>query len=203
MIILRKKMKNHLIESPSEVTSLGINSNKLGVWAFLSSETIFFSALIVTYLVMHGKSTSGPLPHEVLNVPLTAVNTFVLICSSFTMVSALASIQRGEIKRSKIWLIATFLLGAAFLGGQATEFSLLIGQGLSLNRNIFGATFFTLTGFHGAHVLVGLIWISIVLTKVYQGQATRENHLSVEMVGLYWHFVDLVWIIIFTLVYLI
>jgi heme/copper-type cytochrome/quinol oxidase subunit 3 len=198
-----KKMKNNLMEQPLEVTSLGIDSNKLGIWAFLSSETIFFSALIVTYLILHGKSVSGPYPHDVLNVPLTAVNTFVLICSSFTMVSALAAIQRGETRNVKGWLIATMVLGAAFLGGQATEFSLLIGQGLSLSQNVFGASFFTLTGFHGAHVLVGLIWIGFVLTKAFRGELNKENHLSVELVGLYWHFVDLVWIIIFTVVYLI
>ena len=196
-------MKKQNSRSPIELTSLGIESNKLGVWAFLSSETIFFSALIVTYLVLHGKNVSGPSPHDVLNVPLTAVNTFVLICSSFTMVSALAAIQRGETKKLRLWLIATILLGAAFLGGQVTEFTLLIGQGLSLSRNVFGATFFTLTGFHGAHVLVGLIWIGFVLTKAFKGELNRENHLSVELVGLYWHFVDLVWIIIFTVVYLI
>ena len=196
-------MKNQLSESSLEGTSLGINSNKLGVWAFISSETIFFSALIVTYLVLHGRSVAGPMPRDVLNVPLTAVNTFVLICSSFTMVSALAAIQRGETKKLKGWLIATMVLGALFLAGQVTEFSLLIGQGLSLSQNVFGASFFTLTGFHGAHVLVGLIWISFVLTKAYQGQLSQNNFLSVELVGLYWHFVDLVWIIIFTVVYLI
>jgi heme/copper-type cytochrome/quinol oxidase subunit 3 len=196
-------MKNDLIQPLIERTSLGIDSNKLGVWSFLSSETVFFSALIVTYVVMHGRNVSGPLPHDILNVPLTAVNTFVLICSSFTMVSALAAIQRGQTRMLKFWLIATMLLGAAFLGGQATEFSLLMGQGLSLSKNVFGATFFTLTGFHGTHVLVGLIWIAFVLRKGYQGQLNRENHLAVEMVGLYWHFVDLVWIIIFTVVYLI
>jgi heme/copper-type cytochrome/quinol oxidase subunit 3 len=198
-----KKMKNELTQLAPERTSLGIDSNKLGVWSFLSSETIFFSALIVTYMVMHGKNVSGPLPHDALNVPLTAVNTFVLICSSFTMVSALAAIERGSTRMLKTWLIATALLGAAFLGGQVFEFSSLIGQGLSLSSNVFGATFFTLTGFHGAHVLVGIIWICFVLRKAFQGQLNQDHHLSVEMVGLYWHFVDLVWIIIFTVVYLI
>jgi len=196
-------MKEAVMQSHSERTSLGIESNKLGIWAFISSETVFFSALIVTYMVMHGRSIAGPLPHDALNVPLTAVNTFVLICSSFTMVSALAAIQRGQTRNLKLWLIATMVLGAAFLSGQAYEFSLLIGQGLSLSKNVFGATFFTLTGFHGTHVLVGLIWIGFVLRKGFQGQLNREDHLSVELVGLYWHFVDLVWIIIFTVVYLI
>ena len=196
-------MKNQLAESSLEVTSMGIDSNKLGVWAFISSETIFFSALIVTYLVMHGKSITGPFPHDVLNVPLTAVNTFVLICSSFTMVSALAAVQRGETRRLKGWLIATMVLGAAFLAGQATEFSLLMSQGLSISQNVFGASFFTLTGFHGTHVLIGLIWIGFVLVKALRGELNQQNHASVELVGLYWHFVDLVWIIIFTIVYLI
>jgi len=186
-----------------ERTSLGIESNKLGVWSFLSSETVFFSALIVTYVIMHGKNVVGPLPQQVLDVPLTAVNTFVLICSSFTMVSALAAIQKGQTKALKGWLIATMVLGAAFLCGQAYEFSLLIGQGLSLSSNVFGATFFTLTGFHGTHVLIGLIWIGFVLRKAYNGKLSQENSLPVELVGLYWHFVDLVWIIIFTIVYLI
>ena len=187
----------------SEATSLGVDNRKLGVWALLGSEAVFFSALIVTYIVMRGKSVSGPLPHEALDVPLTAVNTFVLICSSLTMVTALAAIQRGDTRGLRGWLIATALLGLGFLSGQATEFSMLFRHGLSLSSNLFGATFFTLTGFHGAHVFAGVIWISFVLTRAFRGGVTQENHMAVELVGLYWHFVDLVWIIIFTIVYLI
>jgi heme/copper-type cytochrome/quinol oxidase subunit 3 len=169
----------------------------------LGSEAVFFSALIVTYIVMRGKSVSGPLPHEALDVPLTAVNTFVLICSSLTMVTALAAIQRGDARGLRRWLIATGVLGLAFLSGQATEFTMLFQKGLSLSSNLFGATFFTLTGFHGAHVFAGVIWISFVLARAFRGGVTRDNHIAVELVGLYWHFVDLVWIIIFTVVYLI
>jgi len=187
----------------SEATSLGVDNRKLGVWTLLGSEAVFFSALIVTYIVMRGKSVSGPLPHEALDVPLTAVNTFVLICSSLTMVTALAAIQRGDTRGLRGWLIATALLGLGFLSGQATEFSMLFRHGLSLSSNLFGATFFTLTGFHGAHVFAGVIWISFVLTRAFRGGVTQENHMAVELVGLYWHFVDLVWIIIFTVVYLI
>jgi heme/copper-type cytochrome/quinol oxidase subunit 3 len=190
-------------ESIAERTSLGIDSQKLGVWVFLSSETIFFSALIVAYVAMHGRSVVGPLPHDVLNVPLTAVNTFVLICSSFTMVSALAAIQNGELRKQKLLLIATAVLGLLFLSGQAFEFTSLVNQGLLISTNLFGATFFTLTGFHGAHVLVGVIWIFFVLVKSYRGNVTQKKPDAVELVGLYWHFVDLVWIIIFTVVYLI
>jgi cytochrome c oxidase subunit III len=196
-------MSEALAPHQSEVTALGIDNRKLGIWALLGSEAVFFSSLIVTYLVMRGRSVTGPTPREALNVPLTAVNTFVLICSSLTMVTALAAIQRGDTRGLRRWLIATALLGVAFLSGQATEFTLLASQGLSLSRNLFGATFFTLTGFHGAHVFAGVIWIGFVLARAFRGGVTQENHMAVELVGLYWHFVDLVWIIIFTVVYLI
>jgi heme/copper-type cytochrome/quinol oxidase subunit 3 len=185
-----------------ETPSMGVDNRKLGVWTFLGSEVMFFAGLIVTYLVMRGKSTNGPLPHEVLGVPLVGFNTFVLICSSLTMVTALAAIQRGDSRALRRWLIATALLGTLFLGGQAFEFSMLFASGLSLSSNLFGATFFTLTGFHGTHVLIGVIWILFVLARAFRGGVTQENHLAVELVGLYWHFVDVIWIIIFTLVYL-
>lgn len=191
------------IHSDVEVPSLGVDNRKLGVWTLLGSEAVFFSALITTYIIMRGRSVTGPYPHATLNVTLTAVNTFVLICSSLTMVTALATIQRGDTARLPRWLIATMLLGLAFLGGQATEFTLLMKQGLSLHSNLFGSTFFTLTGFHGAHVAVGVIWIGFVLVRALRGGVTPKNHLGVELVGLYWHFVDLVWILIFTIVYLI
>lgn len=189
--------------SPALNSSLGIDNRKLGVWTLLGSEAVFFSALIITYVVMRGRSASGPTPHATLNVSLTAVNTFVLICSSLTMVTALAAIQRGEVRSLRRWLIATMALGLAFLGGQATEFTLLSQQGLSLSSNLFGSTFFTLTGFHGAHVAAGILWIATVLGHTFRRGEPREIPLRVELVGLYWHFVDLVWILIFTIVYLI
>ncbi len=186
-----------------EVPSLGLDNRKLGIWTFLGSEVMFFSSLIVVYMVMRGRSVGGPLPHEVLDVPLTAVNTFVLLCSSMTMVTALANIQRGNARGMRLWLIATAVLGLVFLSGQAYEFNKLYNEGLSLSSNLFGATFFTLTGFHGMHVFVGVLWIGFVLARAFRGGITQSNHLAVELVGLYWHFVDIVWIIIFTLVYLI
>lgn len=185
-----------------EVPSMGVDNRKLGIWTFLGSEVMFFSGLIVVYLVMRGRSTVGPLPHEVLDIPLTAVNTFVLLCSSLTMVTALSAIQRGNAQRMRLWLIATAVLGLLFLSGQAFEFNKLFNEGLSLSTNLFGATFFTLTGFHGTHVFVGVLWIGFVLARAFRGGITADNHLAVELVGLYWHFVDIVWIIIFTLVYL-
>lgn len=190
-------------KNPNEVTPSGLDNNKLGIWTLLGSEAVFFSALIVTYIVNRGRSVTGPYPQQVLDVPLTALNTFILICSSLTMVTALASIQRGETRKMRNWLIATMVLGLAFLSGQVIEFTLLNQHGLSLSSNLFGASFFTLTGFHGAHVLAGVIWIGFVVTRAVRGGVTPENPIAVELVGLYWHFVDLVWILIFTIVYLI
>jgi cytochrome c oxidase subunit III len=186
----------------AEPTALRISSQKLGIWVLLGSEAVFFSALIVIYIVLHGKG-AGPSSHQVLDVSLTGVNTFVLICSSLTMVLGLSAIERGATAGLRNGLAATALLGLAFLGGQAFEFSKLFGLGVSLGSNLFGATFFTLTGFHGAHVLAGVIWIGFVMARVLRGGVTKAKHEAVELVGLYWHFVDLVWIIIFTVVYLI
>lgn len=183
--------------------SQGPDNQKLGIWILIGSEVVFFSALIVTYIVLRGRSVTGPLPQQVLDIPLTAANTFVLICSSLTMVSALAAIRVGLHRRMQFLLVATLVLGLTFLIGQAYEFTSLAKHGLSLSVNLFGASFFTLTGFHGAHVLAGVIWIGFVLARSFRGGITQEKHSSVELVGLYWHFVDLVWIIIFTIVYLI
>jgi heme/copper-type cytochrome/quinol oxidase subunit 3 len=197
---MSNSLPEHLQETPP---SLGVENQKLGIWALLGSETIFFSALIVTYVVLRGRSITGPLPKEILNIPLTAVNTFILICSSLTMVTALAAIQNGDIRKLRLWLGATILLGLTFLAGQTIEFTLLAKEGLSLSVNLFGASFFTLTGFHGAHVLAGIIWMAFVLARSVRGGITQQNHIAVELAGLYWHFVDLAWIIIFTVVYLI
>ena len=186
-----------------EISSMGVDNRKLGVWVWLGSEAVFFSALIIVYIVMRNNSVSGPFPRETLNVTLTAVNTFILICSSMTMVTALSAIQSGNQHGLWRWLVVTMALGLAFLTGQAIEFTSLAHQGLSLSSNLFGGTFFTLTGFHGAHVLIGVIWIGFVVARALRGGYTQSNYLMVELAGLYWHFVDLVWIIIFTLVYLI
>jgi cytochrome c oxidase subunit 3 len=193
---------NETMTSHPIPTSLGVDTQKLGIWTLLGSEAVFFSALIVTYMINRGHSTTGLLPHQVLDIGLTAFNTFVLLASSLTMVTALASIDRGNLRGVRIWLIATAVLGLTFLSGQAYEFNKLFHEGVTLSSNLFGATFFTLTGFHGAHVFAGVIWITFVVTRAFRGSITREKHIAVELVGLYWHFVDLVWIIIFTMVYL-
>jgi heme/copper-type cytochrome/quinol oxidase subunit 3 len=187
----------------AEETTTGLNHRKLLMWTFLGSECLFFGSLIATYLVYKNKSLEGPFPQQVFNIPFTSVSTFVLLMSSLFMVLALAAIQRGDRLGTLVWLMATALAGSTFLGGQYFEFTTFYREGLWLGTNLFGTTFFVLTGFHGTHVTIGVIWLLSLWVQVWRGQLRQEHSLSVEIAGLYWHFVDVVWIVIFTVVYLI
>ena len=173
----------------------------MAFWAFIGSECLLFGSLISTYLIYKGRSTEGPTP-EILNIPLTSFSTFDLLMSSLMMVLALAAVQRGDRKWANIWLFATAFMGMIFLGLQAYEFTSFVHEGLTLQANLFGATFFVLTGTHGAHVTVGVIWLLTLWGVGLKGGLTPDKALNVELAGLYWHFVDVVWIVIFTLVYL-
>ena len=184
-------------------TSTGLDSRKLGFWAYIGSECLLFGALISTYLIYKGRSVTGPTPHEIFNIPLTSVSTFDLLMSSLAMVLALAAVTRGDKLWSRVWLGTTALLGAAFVGAQCYEFTSFVHEGLTIKTNLFGSTFFTLTGTHGVHVAVGVVWLTTLLVRSFQGKLGPEKALNVEIAGLYWHFVDIVWIVIFTVVYLI
>jgi len=186
-----------------ETTATGIDNRKLLMWLFLASETLLFGSLIAAYLLYRGQSVVGPYPEDLFDIPFTSVSAFVLLMSSVTMVLALAAIQRGDQRGLRIWLFTTALLGMLFISGQAFEFTEFNREGLSLSSNLFGTTFFVLTGFHGAHVTVGVLILLSLLVMAFRGRLTRAQSLNVELAGLYWHFVDVVWIAIFTLVYLI
>jgi heme/copper-type cytochrome/quinol oxidase subunit 3 len=184
-------------------TTTGLDNRKLAMWAFLGSECLFFGALITAYLLYHGRTGTGPKPHEVYDIPYTSVSSFVLLMSSLTMVLALAAIQRGDSKRLRIWLLATATLGLTFIGGQVYEFTTFFHEGMGLTTSPFSSAFFVLTGFHGAHVTVGILMLLTLFSMSTMGKLPQEDSLKVEMIGLYWHFVDIVWIVIFTVVYLI
>ena len=188
---------------PEARTSTGLDNVKVGMWAFLGSECLFFGALITTYLLYRGRTAGGPAPSEIYDIPFTSVSSFVLLMSSLTMVLALAAIQRGDHVRTRVWLFSTAMLGATFIGGQVYEFTTFVNEGLSLSVSAFGSAFFVLTGFHGAHVTVGILMLLTLFAMSLGGRLPSERDQTVEMVGLYWHFVDIVWIVIFTLVYLI
>jgi cytochrome c oxidase subunit 3 len=206
-------------------TATGLDSRKIAIWAFIGSECMLFVSLISTYLIYKGRSLVGPYPHEawtspsgqhfnpILNIPVTSFSTFVLLMSSLAMVLALAAVQNKELPKrtfgervlgsSKLWLWMTALLGTTFLACQAYEFTSFVHEGLTIRTNLFGSSFFTLTGFHGAHVTAGVIWLLTLLAIDYRRGLGPKDELNVDIAALYWHFVDVVWIAIFTLVYLI
>jgi heme/copper-type cytochrome/quinol oxidase subunit 3 len=183
-----------------------VYNEKLGMWVFLGSEIMFFTALIGAYLILRaGNPGAWPAegPKEILNIPVTAFNTFLLICSSVSMVKAFAAIAAGDQRMLKLWLVVTVIMGASFVGVQAYEYTELVNHGFVPSEGLFGSTFYTMTGFHGFHVSVGVICMSFVTWKAFRGKYTAQDYRGVEVIGLYWHFVDLVWIILFTIVYLI
>jgi heme/copper-type cytochrome/quinol oxidase subunit 3 len=184
-------------------TATGLSTFKLGFWVFLGSECLFFGSLIATYMTYKGESIVGPYPHDVLDIPLTSISTFVLLMSSLAMVLALDGVQRSNRKLAIGGLLGVILLGATFLGFQAYEFTHFYHAGLKLQTNLFGSSFFVLTGFHGAHVTIGVIWLMVLLVDTLRGRMPAARSETVEIAGLYWHFVDIVWIVIFTLIYLI
>jgi heme/copper-type cytochrome/quinol oxidase subunit 3 len=188
--------------APTHYTSMGLDSRKMGFWAFIGSECLLFGSLISTYLVYQGRSVSGPTPSEILNIPVTSISTFDLLMSSLWMVLALAAVQRGDMKWAKVWLLGVAIGGSIFLGFQVYEFSSFVREGLTMQANLFGCTFFILTGTHGAHVTVGVLWMLTLWYRAMRGKLGPEHAMTVEIAGLYWHFVDVVWIVIFTLVYL-
>ena len=194
-------------------TNTGLDNRKLLMWLFLSSECLFFGSLIGTYLLYRGRSVGPPFPVDtefngvqydgIYDIPFTSISSFVLLMSSVTMVLALAAVQRGDQRGLRVWLLTTAFMGILFVSGQAFEFTEFHRQGLSLSTNLFGTTFFVLTGFHGAHVTVGILILLSLFVMAQRGRLTQAESLHVELAGLYWHFVDVVWIVIFTLVYLI
>ena len=188
---------------PVEDTSTGLNSRKLLMWAFLGSDVMFFGAFISTYLVYRGKSLVGPYPSEILNIPITSVSTFVLLMSSLAMVLGLHYVKEGEKNKGTLWILVVVVLGSVFMGFQFVEFREFAHLGLTPRTNIFGTTFFILTGIHGAHVTIGVIWMAFLAYSSHNGALRSDNALDLEIAGLYWHFVDIVWIVIFTVIYLI
>ncbi len=192
------------------------------MWLFLASECLFFGSLIAAYLLYRGqhdvlcidgdlsacifptdRTINGVEYQGIFDIPFTSVSAFVLLMSSVSMVLALAAIQRGNIRAMRIWLFTTAALGALFVGGQAFEFTEFYREGLSLDTNLFGTTFYVLTGFHGAHVTIGVLVLFSLLIWSSRGKIQEKDSLNIELAGLYWHFVDIVWIVIFTLIYLI
>jgi len=196
--------------SPETPGVVRVSARKLATWVFLATEVMFFTAIIGGSWAFRLRTANWAEPGEVLNVPLTGLNTFILIVSSLTMVEALAAIERGNVKQLRRFLGLTLLLGIVFLSIQGYEYvKLFFEEGLRFSsapdgiNPLYGSTFFIQTGVHGAHVTGGVLALAYLNAKAHRGGFTKENHEAVELVGLYWHFVDVVWIFLFTIVYLI
>jgi heme/copper-type cytochrome/quinol oxidase subunit 3 len=192
----------HATAQTEHYSSLGIDNRKLGMWILIASECLLFASLIVTYLIFAKHTTHGPKPTEVFNIQVTTLSTFDLLMSSFSIVLALAAIQRGDRKGFEKWILITACGGLIFLGFQVYEFTEFVQMGLGLSTNTFGASFFLLTGTHGTHVAVGVIWLLSLYFTSKNGGLTKDAALKVDTMALYWHFVDVIWIVIFTVVYL-
>jgi len=204
-------LEPHAVE---HATSTGLDSRKLAIWTFIGSECLFFASLISTYLVYRGKSLVGPFPHEpwtsptgqhfepILEIKLVTVGTALLLFSSLFVVIALNGAQRNKRGQFLSFLGLTIMCGIFFVGMQVYEFTHFVHEGLKLQTNLFGASFFTLTGFHGTHVTIGVIWLITMFILGLRGKVPPSKSLNLEMAALYWHFVDVVWIVIFPVVYL-
>jgi len=169
---------------------------------FVASESIFFVMLILAYVNFHGTVTDGPTAVNSLDPLRTGIFSLFLLASSFTVWLAGRNLATKNHFMLKIWLFATIILGALFIYGQATEWFGLFAQNITISRNVFGTTFFTLTGFHGFHVCVGLLMLSILLVLAMFGDFKGPKSDGVECVSIYWHFVDGVWIVVYSVIYL-
>jgi heme/copper-type cytochrome/quinol oxidase subunit 3 len=184
-------------------TNTGISNAKLGTWAFLASEIMLFGGLISAYVILRsGSAQMAVPPRSMMGVPLATFNTFALITSSVTMVLALAAIQEGNIARFQRWILCTIGGGLIFLCVKAYEYHHKWEEGITISSNLFGSFYYTLTGLHVIHVTGGLFLMAYILWAGTRGDFTPDSHDRVECAGLYWHFVDLVWVILFPILYL-
>lgn len=186
----------------AHTTSGGLDIRKTAMWAFLASELMFFGALISTFLLYRGRTNGGPGAEELFDIPFTSVSSFVLLMSSLTMVLAHNAWERDDQRQLRLWLVSTASLGLVFLGGQFFEFATFVHEGLKLDTSPFGSSFYMLTGFHGAHVAVGVLMLSAMVIISFRVGLSKARGMNVELVALYWHFVDIVWIFLFPLLYI-
>ena len=190
------------MSAEAHATTLGIDHRKLAMWTFLGSEFLFFGAFVSAYLLYITTTAGGP-GVEIFDIPFTSISSFVLLMSSLTMVLAHNAHAHGDLRRMRLWILATAGQGAVFLGGQVYEFTTFYNEGLNMTQSPFASSFFVLTGFHGLHVFVGILMLLSLYALSLTGKVKANQDVKTEMIGLYWHFVDIIWVVIFTVVYLI
>ncbi len=189
--------------TPVEIPLIDIPAGKFGMWVFLISESMFFTGLIGSYIVLRLGSESWPRPGTILNTPLLGLNTLVLLSSSLTMALGLNAIQQGKQRQLKRYLLFTALLGSLFLVIKGCDYVHLWRHGFTLSSSLFGSCYYLLTGFHGLHVLSGVILMLYLVAAASRGAFAASQHVRVESSGLYWHFIDMVWVILFAILCLV
>jgi cytochrome o ubiquinol oxidase subunit 3 len=180
----------------------GGGATVIGFWIYLMSDALIFASLFATFGVFSASYAGGPKPSEIFDLPLVAVNTGLLLISSITYGFAMLEMEAGKLRGTQLWLVITALCGAAFIGIELYEFSHLIAEGAGPQRSAFLSAFFTLVGTHGAHVTFGLIWIGVLLVQINQRGLIVENKRRLLCLSMFWHFLDIIWIGVFTFVYL-
>jgi cytochrome o ubiquinol oxidase subunit 3 len=173
-----------------------------GFWLFLITDVIMFATLFATYVVLRNNTAGGPTAEELFQLPIIIASTFILLTSSFTSGLAVLAMHRGDLKQLISWLIVTALLGAAFIGLEATEFIHMVHEGATIQTSAFLSAFYTLVGAHGLHVSIGLVWMTALILQLRKRGITPVTERKVNVISLYWHFLDVVWIFVFTVVYL-
>ncbi len=192
---------SNLPDEPERATLEGRNK-VLGFWLFLGGETVLFGSLFATFIALRNQVAGGPTAQELFELPVVAASTFILLTSSLTSVLAILGMHRGSKRMLQSWFTVTVLLGLAFLGLEVYEFFNYVHEGHKISTSAFGSAFYTLVGFHGGHVLFGVFWISTLQLQVVKKGITLITAPKLYVASLYWHFVDVVWVFIFTVVYL-
>ena len=173
-----------------------------GFWMYLMTDLVLFASLFATFAVLRGTAFGGASMQNIFSLPYVLVETIVLLTSSFTCGIAMLFAREGSAKGTFVWLCATLVLGAAFVGMEVSEFSRLIAQGIAPSNNGFLSAYFTLVGTHGLHVTIGLLWLLALIVAIGKRGLSRGNMRKLALFGMFWHFLDIIWIFIFTIVYL-
>src|ERR1700683_1183659 len=196
-------MSAYSVALPEDATNWRLPSRgRVGMWCLIAAESAIFTIFLVAYLFYIGKSQTGPQPVNVLHAPI--FYTFCLLASSLTIHVAVRRIATGEVAAFGRWWLATILLGGTFLFGTAREWKHLISvDGLTISTNLFGTTYYSLVGLHGFHVTMGLVALTMVAVFYFTGRLGREHSERLEILSMYWHFVDAVWVVVFTVVYVV
>lgn len=185
-------------------TNTGVENKKMAMWAFLASDCMFFGTLISTHLIYRKLYPNVEDVRNIFEIELTSFSSFILLMSSFLMALSVSAAHKRNIRELRWLLLGTIAFGLIFLGIQVYEFTHFVHEyGLTLSSSIFGSSFYVLTGTHGVHVALGVAWLFGWYLRTFSAKYRHENALDIEIAGLYWHFVDIVWIVIFTAVYLI